>query len=103
MQYIEGRNVRELVERAPAGIAKRSPSLFGDRSLTVAHARGVMHRIKAGNIMVTSGGVKVLDFGLAKLRRECRTHLLEFITGTDRAGRACTAVGHYALRNKLAE
>jgi len=37
-------------------------------ALAAAHARGIIHRdLKPGNIMMTAAGVKVLDFGLAKL------------------------------------
>jgi serine/threonine protein kinase/Flp pilus assembly protein TadD len=35
--------------------------------LSVAHERGIVHRdLKPGNIMVTSHGLKIMDFGLAK-------------------------------------
>ena len=37
-------------------------------ALAAAHASGIVHRdLKPGNIMVAKSGVKVLDFGLAKL------------------------------------
>jgi serine/threonine-protein kinase len=39
-------------------------------ALVAAHAQGIIHRdLKPANVMVTSTGVKLLDFGLAKLRR----------------------------------
>ena len=38
-------------------------------ALDKAHRQGIIHRdLKPGNIMITAGGVKLLDFGLAKLR-----------------------------------
>jgi serine/threonine protein kinase len=37
-------------------------------ALAAAHARGIVHRdLKPGNIMLTKSGVKILDFGLAKI------------------------------------
>ncbi len=37
-------------------------------ALSAAHAKGIVHRdLKPGNIMLTKSGLKVLDFGLAKI------------------------------------
>jgi len=75
MEYVEGRDLRQLVleeRRLPWRRAARVAAQIA-RSLGDAHAHGVVHRdLKPANVMVFDRGterdlVKVLDFGVAKI------------------------------------
>ena len=69
MELVEGESLKKLIEartlKMPdvARIIKRCAD-----ALTEAHVHGVIHRdVKPENIVVTKRGVKMLDFGIAKL------------------------------------
>jgi hypothetical protein len=74
MELVEGRTLSDVLRKdgkPPLDTALRWIEGVTD-ALVAAHARRILHRdIKAANIMITpDGGVKVLDFGLAKVRDE---------------------------------
>ncbi len=73
MQYIEGKNVRQLVDGRPLDLKSAlGIAVQVCDALAYTHSRGIIHRdIKAGNIIVNdTGQAKILDFGLAKLLQE---------------------------------
>lgn len=90
MQYVEGRNVRELVDGRPLELPSAlSIGIQVADALAAAHERGIIHRdIKAGNVMILNSGLaKVLDFGLAKLLGQGEAE------ATDQSGIHLTEVG----------
>ena len=72
MEYLEGETLAQRLESGPLSLEEvlRYATEIAD-ALDKAHSKGVIHRdLKPANIMLTSTGSKLLDFGLAKLRRE---------------------------------
>jgi DNA-binding response OmpR family regulator len=72
MEYVEGKSLRDSI--SAGGLHVNRVLDYGIQiagALEAAHAAGVIHcDLKPGNIMIGSaGGIKVLDFGLAKLHR----------------------------------
>jgi serine/threonine protein kinase len=77
-EYVAGQSLRRSLAEGPLPIARALEIATQiARTLTVAHEAGVVHRdIKPENIIITpGGGVKVLDFGLARLENAALTGL----------------------------
>src|SRR5450432_610677 len=64
MEYVEGAPLKGPL---PVGEALRLAIQIAG-ALEAAHEKGILHRdLKPGNILVSKSGVKLLDFGLAKI------------------------------------
>jgi len=71
MEYVEGKSLKELIKEKIFSIDEilRIAIQMGE-GLKAAHRKGIVHRdMKSDNVMLTGDGlVKIMDFGLAKLR-----------------------------------
>jgi len=70
MEFLEGETLQHRLLGGPPGIdeALRWAAEIAE-ALAHAHGRGVVHRdLKPSNVVLTASGVKLVDFGLAKLR-----------------------------------
>ncbi len=81
MEHVEGKTLSQVIPEGGLPLKEflRIAVPLAD-ALAAAHAKGIQHRdLKPGNVMVNSDGrVKVLDFGLAKLREHDATEALGF-------------------------
>ncbi|MCJ7459815.1 MAG: protein kinase, partial [candidate division Zixibacteria bacterium] len=71
MEYVEGKTLKQAIEKEALSIKKvLDIGIQICEGLAMAHEKGIVHRdIKSDNIMLTpSGQVKIMDFGLAKLK-----------------------------------
>ncbi|MBZ5580200.1 MAG: protein kinase [Acidobacteriia bacterium] len=67
MEYVEGAPLRGPLP--PEEAVRLSLQIIA--ALQAAHGKGIVHRdLKPGNILVTPAGVKLLDFGLAKVAQD---------------------------------
>jgi serine/threonine protein kinase len=68
MEYLEGESLADRLRKG--GLPLKQALAYGIQiadALAAAHRAGILHRdLKPGNVMLTSGGAKLLDFGLAK-------------------------------------
>ena len=71
MEYLEGETLADRLTRGRLSIDQVVAYAIQIASaLDQAHRQGVIHRdLKPANIMLTKSGVKLLDFGLAKIAR----------------------------------
>ncbi len=70
LELLEGETLRERITRGP--LSPRRAIQYATsiaRGMAAAHDRGIVHRdLKPENVFLTkSGGLKILDFGLAKM------------------------------------
>lgn len=75
MEYVEGETLRDKIDRGPLPLEETAGiALQIAEGLKKAHEKEIVHRdIKPANIIITDEGVvKILDFGLAKLRGTTR-------------------------------
>ena len=93
MEYIEGKELKEIIERKHVGAEYIQPLQINDiinyaiqiaEGLDSAHKKGIIHQdIKSSNIMVTNDGkVKIMDFGLAKIQGSKETTKIDTTIGT---------------------
>lgn len=69
MEYVEGETLSSRLQKGPLSIPDvLRYSIQIAAALDKAHRNGIVHRdLKPGNIIVTKSGIKLLDFGLAKI------------------------------------
>src|SRR6202046_4595344 len=68
MEFLEGETLAGRLRKGPLPLNEiYKIGIAVAEALAVAHRQGIVHRdLKPGNIMLTAGGAKLMDFGLAK-------------------------------------
>ena len=83
MEYLEGETLAVRLSRKALSLreALRTAIEIAE-ALVAAHSSGIVHRdLKPGNVMLTASGVKLLDFGLARLRGQVGGGPLPMMSG----------------------
>jgi serine/threonine protein kinase len=72
MEYLEGETLAERLKKGPLPLDQvLQYAIEIADALDKAHRKGITHRdLKPANIMLIKSGTKLLDFGLAKLKKD---------------------------------
>jgi Tol biopolymer transport system component len=105
MEYLEGETLASRLSKGPVRLPQAlrwAIEIAG--ALDAAHRRSLVHRdLKPGNVMLTKGGARLLDFGLARLRPSAA----EAVTAGQAPGSSLTGEGaivgtlHYMAPEQL--
>jgi eukaryotic-like serine/threonine-protein kinase len=70
MEFLEGRSLASRLKSGTVDVSNViGCAIEMADALAYAHRRGVVHRdIKPGNVLLTANGLKIIDFGLGRLR-----------------------------------
>ena len=68
MEFLEGETLADRLRKGALPLNEiLKIGIAVAEALAIAHRQGIVHRdLKPGNIMLTKGGAKLMDFGLAK-------------------------------------
>jgi tetratricopeptide (TPR) repeat protein len=84
MELVEGETLAARLKSGPLPL--NTVILYASQILTAlaeAHGKGLVHRdLKPANIMIAKSGIKVLDFGLAKLSQDDSVTASHILMGT---------------------
>lgn len=87
MEFVEGASLSEIVKRGRAISLKNTMSIISQllRALHSAHQLDIVHRdIKSANVMILKGdgGVKLADFGIARIAESPELTMTGAVVGT---------------------
>ena len=103
MEYLEGETLASRLLKGPLPFKQvlQDAAEIAD-ALDTAHRAGVVHRdLKPANIVLTKGGAKLLDFGIAKLLSDAPEDSLDATTRLNLTQRG-TIVGTFTVHGSRA-